>query len=97
MTVQELFAARKWRPIPNCPGRYVLESTEPTFAPQELAGVDCSPMEYPVRTATDVVVVVPLEGGGLITYLHADGTYFHTLNTEFGFDRKLAQLGIALT
>jgi hypothetical protein len=69
---------------------------EPTLAPQKLAGVDCVPMEYRVRTAKDVVVVLPLDGGGLITYRRADGTYFHTLNIEFGFDRKLAQLGIAL-
>ena len=96
MTVQELLAGHKWRPIPNCPGRFVLDKPEPTLTPRELAEVDCVPMEYLVRPAKDVVLVLPLDGGGLITYRRADGTYFHKLNTEFGFDSKLAQLGIAL-
>jgi hypothetical protein len=57
--------------------------------------VACVPMEYRVRTAKDFVVVLPLDGGGLITYRHADRTYFHTLNTEFGFDRKNGTTGVS--
>jgi hypothetical protein len=89
-------AGCKCRTIHNCRGRFVLENPKPTLAPQELAGVGCVRMEHRVRTAKDVVVVLPLDGGGLITYRRADGTYLYTLNTEFGFKRKLAQLGITL-
>ena len=97
MTVPELLTAREWKPIPNCPGRYVLLKPEPDIVPVQMAQVDRAPLEFRVETAKDVVVVLPLEGGGLISYRRPDGTYFHTLNTEFGFERKLAQLGITLT
>ena len=62
----------------------------------ELAEVDCAPMEFLVKAAKDSVLVLPLEGGGLITYRRLDGTYLHTLNDEAGFQRKLEQLGIRL-
>jgi hypothetical protein len=52
--------------------------------------------EFRVAAARDVVVVVPLASGGLISYKRADGTFVHTLNTPDGFARKLAQLGITL-
>jgi 2-polyprenyl-3-methyl-5-hydroxy-6-metoxy-1,4-benzoquinol methylase len=42
------------------------------------------------------VYVVVLDGGGLISYRHADGRFVHTLNTPEGFGRKLDQLGIRL-
>jgi hypothetical protein len=50
---------------------------------------------YRVPAARDPVLVVELEGGGLISYLREDGTLMHTLNTSWGFRRKLRQLGIA--
>ncbi len=46
--------------------------------------------------ATDPVIVVQLEGGGLISYARPDGSFVHTLNTSEGFTRKLVQLGITL-
>jgi hypothetical protein len=97
MTVQELLAAYQWKPVRNCPGRYVLEKPQPAISPGQLAQVSCAPAEFHVQAAKDMVLVMPLDGGGLITYRRADGTYFHTLNIEFGFERKLAQLGIVLT
>jgi len=96
MTFQELLAARQWKPIPNCPGRFVLSNPEPTLTPAQLAQVDYDPAEFRVAAAKDVILVLPLEGGGLITYRRADASYHHTLNTESGFQRKLAQLGINL-
>jgi hypothetical protein len=97
MTVQKLLATWQWKPIPNCPGRYVLANPEPTLALQELAQVDITPAEFRVVAAKDIVLVLALEGGGLITYRRPDGSYLHTLNTESGFQRKLAQLGISLS
>ena len=97
MTVQELLAEYKWKLIPNCPGRYVLVTPEPTIAPARLAQGDYAPVEFHVEAAKDAVLVLALEGGGLITYRRDDGSYYHTLNTDTGFQRKLAQLGIILT
>ena len=96
MTVQELLAKRKWKPITNCPGRYALVKPEPLLFPERLAQVETLPREFRVKSAKDAVLILPLDGGGLITYRHDDGTYFHTLNDGAGFQRKLAQLGISL-
>ncbi|MDQ3746427.1 MAG: hypothetical protein M3444_18800 [Acidobacteriota bacterium] len=52
--------------------------------------------EFRVEGARDPVVAGRFEGGGLISYRKGGGTYLHTLNTEEGFERKLAQLGIEL-
>ena len=90
-----LRAAWDWRPIPNCPGRFVL-SAPLNLLPRDLVGPDVSLGEFTVRAARDVVVVGRFDDGGLISYKRANGTYVHTLNTVEGFERKLTQLGIAL-
>ena len=97
MSVAELLATRKWKPIPHCPGRYVLVTQEPFLAPEQLAQVESVPLEFRVKAASDLVLVLPLDGGGIITYRRSDGSHLHTLNTEAGFNRKLAQLGISLS
>ena len=94
MTVNEMLATLEWKPIPNCPGRYVLVKPERSLAPEQLAQVSHSPLKFRVEGARDAVWVLFLEGGGLISYQHQDGSYHHTLNTEAGLRRKLAQLGI---
>jgi hypothetical protein len=66
------------------------------LAPAELVGTDVPLREFRVPTARDVVVVAPLEDGGLISYKRANGAWVHTLNTAEGFERKLVQLHIAL-
>lgn len=92
MTVAALIADRPWKPIRDCPGRYVLPPTDET--PAHLAGADASSREYQPPAARDPVVVVPLADGGVISYRRPDGRYVHTLNTAEGFERKLRQLGI---
>ena len=96
MTVEELLTELKWKPIRHCSGRYVLDRPKPTLSPDQLAQVNYAPAEFHVEAAKDAVLVLVLEGGGLITYRRADGRYHHTLNTESGFQRKLAQLGITI-
>ena len=82
-----------WRPIPNCPGRFVLSTGPSRVAPESLAP-DEAPTEHRVTAAPDPVVVTRFADGGLISYRKPDGTYLHTLNTRDGLRRKLAQLGI---
>jgi phage baseplate assembly protein gpV len=96
MTVERLRAAATWRPIPNCPGRFVMASVAADLAPRDLVGPEIQLEEFRVPTARDVVVVGRFADGGLISYKRANGTYVHTLNTVDGFQRKLAQLGITL-
>lgn len=92
-TFNEVMKAHDWKPIPNCPGRYVL-STKAIICPEQLLGVDVKVKRFEVRAARDPVLVVRLDHGGLISYLRADGAYVHTLNTVEGFERKLLNLGI---
>ena len=74
-----------------------MEKPQPTLSPSQLAQVGDAPVEFHVGTARDTVLVLVLEGGGLITYVRPDDSYFHTLNDESGFQRKLVQLGIILS
>jgi hypothetical protein len=84
------------RAIRNCPGRYILAGAVSRIPPGDLIR-DATVREYQVKTAPDPVVVVTFDGGGIISYRKADGSYLHTLNTSEGFKRKLEQLGISLT
>jgi hypothetical protein len=83
-----------WRPIPNCPGRFVLATGASRVTPEALAP-RVPLVEHRVAGAPDPVVVGRFADGGLISYRKPDGAYVHTLNSRDGMDRKLAQLGIA--
>ena len=95
-TFQGLWARWPWRPIRNCPGRFVLPWTEPPIPFENLLGLSCFPQMFSSPVAKDPVLVVPFRGGGLISYRQADGRLIHTLNTPEGFSRKLHQLGITV-
>ena len=97
MTFADLFGRWPWRPIPNCPGRFVLSPSLFAGPPGDLSGdVAAAGAELQGTAARDPVVVTPLEEGGLISYRKPDGGFLHTLNTVEGFGRKLEQLGIEL-
>jgi GNAT superfamily N-acetyltransferase len=86
----ELLEAYPWRPIRGCPGRHLLGVP---VALDELVDPGV-PRLGPRRLAVpDPVVVSFLEGGGLVSYLKADGSLLHTLGTPEGQRRKLAALG----
>ena len=86
----------QWRPIHNCPGRYVLAAGGSRLAPTELLERRVAVHRFHSAQARDPVLVAPLCQGGLISYKHEDGSFVHTLNTQQGFARKLAQLDITL-
>jgi phage baseplate assembly protein gpV len=92
--LERLTTAWTWRPIPNCPGRFVLVDAAPDLAPRALVGGDVPLEEFRVPTARDAVIVARFADGGLISYRRTNGTYVHTLNTPEGFARKLQQLGV---
>ena len=94
MTFEALKARWSWRPIPHCPGRFILRGADVNLPPEEVVGPEVEVSEFRVEGARDTVVVARIEGGGLISYRKEDGTYTHTLNTADGFERKLTQLGI---
>jgi putative acetyltransferase len=94
-TYQQLARAWDWRPIWGCPGRSVLRGTS-SLSPAELAGEDAAVLRFRVAGARDPVLVVPVAGGGLISYAKPDGEFVHTLGDPAGLRRKLAALGIDL-
>ena len=94
MTFDELMIKWNWKPIRNCPGRFLLMGVRADLPPEAVVGREIELLEFQVETARDKVVVARLDKGGLISYKRADGTYLHTLNSGEGFSRKIAQLGI---
>ena len=94
MSFDELFKRWTWKPIPNCPGRFVLRDVPPNLLPQQLLSSEVKIREFQTARARDTVLVVQIEGGGLISYRRANGTHCHTLNTPEGFERKLNDLGL---
>jgi hypothetical protein len=89
---EQVYSARSWHPISNCPGRYVLRGSG-SLSVEAIAG-EIEVTEYRTDAAKDPVLVAALDGGGIISYRRQDGALVHTLNTEEGFARKLKQLGI---
>jgi len=98
MTFADLFETLSWKPIKNCPGRYVLQGANSNrLRVEELTGCELEVSAHNVSTARDLVLVAALDGGGgIISYQREDGSLLHTLNTPEGFQRKLRQLGIDL-
>lgn len=94
MDFDQLLETWNWKPIRNCPGRYILQTEENGLSLQDLLGNDIEVVEYQVDAAKDLVLVARLDKGGLISYKRKDGSLLHTLNTPAGFQRKLLQLGI---
>ena len=94
VTFSALFDRWAWRPIPNCPGRYVLAAGPVATPPQEIVPGASGGPEHVCALARDPVIVTLFEDGGLISYRKAEGMFLHTLNTREGFERKLHQLGI---
>jgi hypothetical protein len=94
VTFSELFDRWAWRPIPNCPGRYVLAAGPVATLPEEIVAGANDGSEHVSVAARDPVIVTPFDDGGLISYRKAEGMFLHTLNTREGLERKLRQLGI---
>jgi hypothetical protein len=96
MTFAELLSLHPWRPIPGCPGRFVLPGRS-DVTPQDLLGQPAKVNAQRSSKASDEVLVTRFpDGGGLISYRHADGSFCHTLNDAEGFSRKLAQLELQM-
>lgn len=96
MTFAELLKTYDWRPIRNCPGRYVLQGAKSDLPVEELTRGEAQVSQYRTSATRDVVLVAALADGGIISYQREDGSLLHTLNTPAGFQRKLRQLGINL-
>ncbi len=98
LSFEELFARHDWEPLPNCPGRFRLSSPLPGVSPVDLVGADSEARRLRSDACQDEFCVRLLsDGGALLSYRRADGSFFHTLNTAAGLSRKLEQLGVDLS
>ena len=96
MTFDMVKGRSEWMPIRDRPGRFVLRGMPLTFSVSDLLGDGVDARQFQSPKAKDVVWVVCLEDGGMISYCRPTGTWLHTLNTKEGFRRKLKQLEISL-
>jgi hypothetical protein len=94
MSYEELKGRWPWRPIHGCPGRFLLSPDTFSGPPEQLLADAGPSFEARSEFAADPVHVIRMSEGGLISYRKADGRFVHTLNTEEGLERKLAQLAI---
>ncbi len=70
--------------------------TEYAISFEMLLDPSCVPQVFSSPHASDPILVIALEDGGIISYQQANGRMIHTLNTPVGFSRKLRQLEITL-
>lgn len=94
MNAAELVHDWDGRPIPGCPGRWVLRAAA-RLSPEALSRTTPR-LRARTAGARDEVIITVLADGGLISYAKPDGTFVHTANDRDGFARKLAALGITL-
>jgi len=90
-TREQLLAELPWKPVRGCPGRLVLDGLSERSV-EDLAGLASPASVRTSNVARDLVVVVQLPDGGIISYVKPDGLYPHTLATPETFERKLRQL-----
>jgi hypothetical protein len=94
-TFAAVYEAYAWRPMPHCPGRFL--RAHPRVDRTLDAWLTAHPRarRHVTPRAPDPVWVLPLDGGGLVSYEKPDGTFLHTLGDADGFERKLDTLGLS--
>ena len=80
-----------WRPIKDCPGRFVFASGVVDMTPEQLVSeeIDVEHQQFP--HVTDIVAHCSFKGGGLISF-HKPNGFLHTLGDTEGMQRKLQML-----
>jgi hypothetical protein len=62
-----LYAAYRWKPIYGCPGRYILKEGK-QYTLKELTRGRTDIQYFSTTIVPDLVCVVPLKSGGIISY-----------------------------
>ncbi|MFH1304162.1 MAG: hypothetical protein ABIK07_24170 [Planctomycetota bacterium] len=95
MKVEDLLKRFEWEQIPNTNGRFTLRQKETLLSVESLLDSDKVEIkQYPSAHPQEIIHVVELEDGGLISYERKDATYIHTLNSQNMFKKKQWELGI---
>ncbi|QDT29605.1 hypothetical protein [Gimesia panareensis] len=95
MKVADLLERFQWKKIPDTQGRFTLPQSQAQLSVEDLIGTDeVEIKQHPSAHPEEVIHIVELEDGGLISYQRQNGTFLHTLNSENMFKRKQWELGI---
>lgn len=93
ISFEKLKTRYRWKPIGNCPGRFVLEGGISQVTPEALCRKPAK--VFPSTRLPDLVYVISVINGGIISYQKKDGGFIHTLCDEEGFSRKLNDIGVS--
>ena len=92
-TFQKIFEKWNWKPIQNCPGRYIFSAGVSDLTVSDIAASRSPVLEYASQAVPDKFLVMKFDdGGGIISYRKSAGCFLHTLNDADGLARKLSQL-----
>ncbi|MFK7777554.1 MAG: hypothetical protein QM501_05475 [Gimesia sp.] len=95
MKVNDLLKRFEWKQIPNTNGRFTLCQKNMSISVESLLdSTEVEIKQYPSANPQELIHVVELEDGGLVSYERKDATYIHTLNSLNMFKKKLWELGI---
>lgn len=94
VSVAEVMARAAWKPMSGAQGRFMLAEPTSKVTVRELTGPEADLHVLPSQQPDEKILVVPLEGGGLISTRRPNGHEVHTLNTDSEFRRRLLALGI---
>lgn len=92
MTIEDIFSKYQCRPIPGCPGRWIIRDSQ-HLTIREICGENVKSEEFVSKAVPDPVIICKFGDGGIISYRKPDGTIVHTLNNKEGFERKCGELG----
>jgi len=91
----DIFDKFQCRPIPGCPGRYIIKNSH-HLSVKGICGTEAETEEFTSGSVPDPVIVCRFDDGGIISYRKPDGSFVHTLNNNEGFKRKCRDLDIQL-
>ncbi len=92
---REIYRKYEWKPIRDCPGRFILKQGMSESPPEDICP-SCKVHTFITARSRDPVLVAKFEDGGLISYKKSENEYLHTLGDASGFERKLRDLQIDL-
>jgi len=71
---EQAFVQWNWKPIRNCPGRFIFAEGRSRLIAEEIAGIKIKTYEFRSEKVPDKVLVAKFNtGGGLISYLKEVG------------------------
>jgi len=88
--LQKLWEKFPWRPINGMPGSWSMKRVGDGVPPEALCSTCGISSVQAKKLKDDIIVIEFADGGGLLTLVKQDGTYFHTLLTKSALSLRMA-------